>query len=318
MGGISSTPYDRDHGVNVRGMTHSPDNRGDIRDFLISRRARLTPEQVGLPGSGRRRVPGLRRGEVAVLAGVSTEWYTRLEKGNISGVSEEVLDAVARTLRLTEDERTYLFDLAAAARPSRGTRRRRVTEVPPSLQWLLDTITLSAAVATDGCQNVVATNALSRVLFAPMLRSHTVTADNRLNIARYTFLDEASQRFYADWDAAATTTVALLRAEAARSPHDSGLRALVGELCTVSAEFRTFWAAHHVRTHHHGVKSFHHPDVGTVELVHQHLELPVSTRTGHALTVYTAQPGTPSEEKIRRLANWAAHQTRTPARTTDE
>ncbi|MCM3301682.1 helix-turn-helix transcriptional regulator [Streptomyces pseudogriseolus] len=286
-------------------MATSPHNRGDIRDFLVGRRARLTPEQVGLPGNGRRRVPGLRRGEVAALAGVSIEWYTRLEKGHISGVSEEVLDSVARTLRLTEDERTYLFDLAAAAHPSRRAPRRRVADVPPSVTWLMETITMSAAVATDGRQNVIATNALSRALFAPMLESHIVQAANGLNIARYTFLDETSQQFFTDWDAAAGVTVALLRAEAARSPHDSRLRSLVGELSTVSLEFRTLWATHHVRTHHRGIKSFHHPDVGTVELVHQHLDLPMPPHTVQALTTYTAEPGTSAEEKMRRLASGA-------------
>ena len=287
-------------------MERRSDNRAEIRDFLISRRAKLTPEQAGLPASGRRRVPGLRREEVAVLAGVSTEWYKRLERGHISGVSPEVLDAVARTLQLTEDERTYLHDLAAAAQPSKRGRRRIADDIPPSVQWLLDSITLSAAVATDGCQNVVSTNALSRALFAPLLDSHTLKGNNRLNIARYAFLDRGSRDFYVDWNAAAGTIVALLRAEAARTPHDTGLRSLVGELSTLSAEFSTLWAAHHVRTHHRGAKALHHPDVGIVELTYQHLDLRMPAHTVHALTVYTAEPGSPSEEKIRLLASWSA------------
>ncbi|MFH8470829.1 helix-turn-helix transcriptional regulator [Streptomyces sp. NPDC017991] len=287
-------------------MDRSSDNRTEIRDFLVSRRAKLTPEQVGLPAGGRRRVPGLRREEVAVLAGVSTEWYKRLERGHISGVSPEVLHAVARTLQLTEDERTYLYDLAAAAHPSIPARRRIADEIPPSVQWLLDSITLSAAVVTDACQNVVSTNALSRALFAPLLDSHTVKDSNRLNIARYTFFDHGSRSFYADWDAAAGIIVARLRAEAARSPRNTGLGSLVGELSTLSAEFSTLWAAHQVRTHHRGAKAVHHPDVGTVELTYQHLDLYMPAHAVQVLTVYTAEPGSPSEEKIRLLASWSA------------
>lgn len=200
-------------------MEPRPDNRADIRDFLARRRAQLTPEQVGLPTSGRRRVPGLRREEVAVLAGVSTEWYTRLEKGHISGVSEEVLDAVARTLQLSEDERIYLFDLAKAAHPSPATRRRRkAVDVPPHVQWLLDSMTLSAAFVTNGRLDIVATNALARALFAPMVNSRTTSERSLPNFARYYFLDDAAHDFVDDWDRAANTTVALLRAEAAAIP----------------------------------------------------------------------------------------------------
>lgn len=223
-------------------MERSPDNRADIRDFLARRRAQLTPEQVGLPTSGRRRVPGLRREEVAVLAGVSTEWYTRLEKGHISGVSEDVLDAVARTLQLSEDERTYLFDLARAARPSAAPRRRRkTTALPPQVQWLLDSMTLSAAYVTNGRLDIVATNALTRALFSPLFDSHTTDQHGRPNFARYWFLDDTSADFADDWDSAATMTTALLRAEAGRYPGDKALRELIGELSTVSAEFRTRW-----------------------------------------------------------------------------
>jgi transcriptional regulator with XRE-family HTH domain len=288
-------------------MESRSDNRADIRDFLARRRAQLTPEQVGLPASGRRRVPGLRREEVAVLAGVSTEWYTRLEKGHIGGVSEDVLDAVARTLQLSEDERIYLFDLAKAARPSPATRhRRKAVDVPPRVQWLLDSMTLSAAFVSNGRLDIVATNALARALFAPMFDSRTTNEHSVPNFARYYFLDDTSHDFVEDWDRAANTTVALLRAEAGRYPNDKALRELVGELSTVSTEFRARWAAHNVRIHHGGVKRFRHPDAGPLELTYQPLDLPISAREAHSLTIYTARPGTPDEERLKFLASWTA------------
>ncbi|MET8513888.1 helix-turn-helix transcriptional regulator [Streptomyces sp. NPDC005077] len=288
-------------------MERRPDNRADIRDFLAARRAQLTPEQVGLPTSGRRRVPGLRREEVAVLAGVSTEWYTRLEKGHISGVSEDVLDAVARTLQLDDDERTYLFDLAKAAQPSPATRRRRkAVDIPPRVQWLLDSMTLSAAFVTNGRLDMVATNALARALFAPIFNSPTTDERGRPNFARYWFLDHGSHEFADDWDGATSITVALLRAEAGRYPNDKALRELIGELSTVSTEFRTLWAAHNVRIHHSGVKRFHHPDAGPLELTYQPLDLPMSAHEAHSLTIYTAEPGTPDEDRLKLLASLAA------------
>lgn len=288
-------------------MGRLPDNRADIRDFLATRRAKITPEQVGLPTSGRRRVPGLRREEVAVLAGVSTEWYTRLEKGHISGVSEDVLDAVAHALQLDDDERTYLFDLARAAQPpSRAPRRRKAVDLPPRVQWLLDSMTLSAAFVTNGRLDIVATNALARALFSPLFSSETTDERGRPNFARYWFLDRGARDFVADWEGALAATVALLRAEAGRYPHDKALRELIGELCTTSAEFRTRWAAHDVRIHHGGVKQFQHPDAGPLKLVYQPLDLPVSLREAHSLTIYTAEPGTPDEDRLKVLASWAA------------
>lgn len=288
-------------------MAPRSDNRADIRDFLARRRAQLTPEQVGLPAGGRRRVPGLRREEVAVLAGVSTEWYTRLEKGHISGVSDEVLDAVARTLQLDDDERTYLFDLAKAAQPSPVARRRRkAVDVPPRVQWLLDSMNLSAAYVTNGRLDIVATNALARALFSPLFRSPTTDPRGRPNFARFWFLDKDSRDFIGDWDSAATITTALLRAEAGRYPDDKALRELIGELSTVSAEFRTQWATHTVRIHHGGVKHLNHPDAGPLELTYQPLDLPISSTEAHSLIIYTAEPGTPHEDRLKLLASLAA------------
>jgi transcriptional regulator with XRE-family HTH domain len=294
-------------------MDDRPDHRALIRDFLATRRAKLTPEQVGLPTSGRRRVPGLRREEVAVLAGVSTEWYTRLEKGHISGVSQEVLDAVAQALRLDQDERTYLFDLAHAAR--RPPARRKDVQVPPPVQWLLDSMTMSAAFVRNGRSDLVAVNALARSVLAPVFDSLTTAQHGRANLARYVFLDPSSRRFFVDWDAAAVIAAALLRAEAGREPHDRALRDLVGELSMLSTEFRSQWAVHDVRIRHDGSKRLWHPQVGDLELTYQSLDLPVSSRTVYGLTIYTAEPGSTSEERLKLLASLAATQ---PAHPTSQ
>ncbi len=292
------------------------DNRSDIRDFLASRRARITPEQAGLlPGGGRRRVPGLRREEVAVLAGVSTDWYIRLEKGHIAGVSEDVLEAVARALQLDEAERIHLFNLARAAKPARASQRRGKAQIPPRVQWMLDSMTGSAAFVANGRLDILATNTLGRALHAPMFDDPRRPA----NFARFQFLDPRARDYYQDWDAAANVTVALLRTEAGRDPHDKDLRELVGELSTVSEEFRTRWAAHNVRTHHSGAKQFRHPAVGALELIYHTVDLPTPTHGKLALTMYTAEPGTPSEDALKLLASWAATDaTPTPARPTPD
>ncbi|MGW0903334.1 helix-turn-helix transcriptional regulator [Streptomyces sp. NPDC002853] len=305
-------------------MDDHSDHRAEIRDFLASRRAKITPEQAGLPTSARRRVPGLRREEVAVLAGVSTEWYTRLEKGHINGVSEDVLAAVAQALQLDEDERTYLFDLARAARPARRTpSRRRDVEAPPRIQWLLDSVTMSAAFVRNGRLDVIAHNALGRALHAPMFDSTTTDKRGRANFARYHFLDAGSQDFFVDWEAGAGATVALLRAEAGREPHDRALRELIGELSTLSADFRAMWAAHDVRIRHEGTKRLQHPEVGLLELTYQSLDLPVSHRAVHDLSLYTAEPGGISEERLKLLASLAATPTEAskpakPTKPTDQ
>ncbi|MBB3674801.1 helix-turn-helix transcriptional regulator [Modestobacter versicolor] len=282
------------------------DNRSDIRDFLTTRRARISPEQAGLlPGGGRRRVPGLRREEVAVLAGVSTDWYTRLEKGHITGVSEDVLEAVARALQLDEAERTYLFDLARAAARPRGPQRRSSSgsaPIEPRVQWMLDSMTGSAAFVADGRLDIVATNSLGWALHAPLFDNPRGTA----NFARFQFLDPRARDFYPDWAGAASVTVALLRTEAGRRPHDAQLRELVGELSTVSEEFRVRWAAHDVRIHHNGAKQFQHPVVGSLDLTYRTLDLSGDDASVRRLTIYTAEPGSPSEDALKLLASWAA------------
>ncbi|TFV56882.1 XRE family transcriptional regulator [Geodermatophilus sp. DF01-2] len=290
------------------------DNRSDIRDFLTGRRARITPEQAGLlPGGGRRRVIGLRREEVAVLAGVSTDWYTRLEKGHIAGVSEDVLDAVARALQLDEAERIYLYDLARAAKPTRAPQRRSKARVHPRVQWMLDSMTSSAAFVRNGRMDILASNTLARALYVPLFDDPRRPA----NIARFQFLDPRARDYHTDWDGAANTTVALLRTEAGRDPHDKDLRELVGELSTVSEAFRTRWAAHDVRLHHAGVKQFQHPAVGSLDLVYHSLDLPTEDHWVLDLTIYTAEPGSPSEDALKLLASWTATTADTTAPATE-
>jgi transcriptional regulator with XRE-family HTH domain len=277
------------------------DNRAEIREFLTTRRAKISPEQAGLPpGGGLRRVPGLRREEVAVLAGVSTDWYIRLEKGHIDGVSEDVLDAVARALQLDDAERLHLFNLARAAKPQRAVRRRRTRTVPqPSVQRIIDSMSTPAFVR-NGRLDVLAINALGRALYAPAFEDPTRPA----NLARFCFLDPASQTFYPDWDQVAHATVAVLRSEAGRDPYSRELTDLVGELATHSDFFRTGWAAHNVTLHHHGTKHFQHPIVGLIDVTFDSMELPADP--GLTLTAYSTEPGSPSEDALNLLASWTA------------
>lgn len=292
-------------------------NRDDIKGFLASRRAKLTPDMVGLPTSARRRVPGLRREEVAVLAGVSTEWYTRLEKGHIGEVSEDVLDAVAEALRLDDDERTYVHHLARAAKPDRRRAvSRREVPIAPQVQWMLDSITGSATFVRNGRLDVIGSNALGRALHAPMFDSPTAV-DRKPNFARYHFLDESSKDFFVDWEAGAGATVALLRAEAGREPYDKALRELIGELSTASEEFAAYWASHDIRIRHEGTKRLQHPEVGEIELTYQSVDLPTGKRAWHDLSFYTAEPGSQHEANLKLLASWAAPCAKTGEASTD-
>jgi hypothetical protein len=279
------------------------DNRAEIREFLATRRAKITPEQAGLaPGGGRRRVPGLRREEVAVLAGVSTEWYVRLEKGHISGVSDEVVGAVARALQLDEAERLHLSDLARAAKPSRSPRRRTRQTVRPSVLRILESMTGTPAFVRNGRLDVLAINPLGRALYSPVFDDPARPA----NLARFCFLDPQSRDFYPDWDDVAHATVALLRTEAGRDPRNRELTDLVGELATRNEEFRTGWAAHDVRLHQTGTKHFRHPAVGLLDVAFDSMPLPTREDQGLTMTCYSAEPGSPSEDALKLLASWAA------------
>ncbi|MGW2212720.1 helix-turn-helix transcriptional regulator [Streptomyces sp. NPDC001781] len=281
------------------------DNQAEVREFLTSRRAKITPGQVGLPAGNRRRVPGLRRSEVAALADVSVEYYAKLERGNLAGASPAVLEAVARALQLDDAERAHLMNLAQAAvgsdaltRPRRRTSRAWTAH--RSLQWVLDAVTAGPAFVRNGRMDLLATNQLAHAFYDDV----HATAGNQANLARFQFLDPAARRFFPDWDQAADITVAILRTEAGRDPHDKDLHDLVGELSTRSDDFRARWGAHNVRHHGTGTKRFHHHAVGDLTLAYEGLEM--AAEPGLTLTIYTAEPGSPSEEGLRLLASWAA------------
>lgn len=280
-------------------------NKAEVREFLTSRRAKLSPGDVGLPNIGQRRVPGLRRGEVAALAGVSIEYYAKLERGAIAGASSSVLEAIAQALRLDDTERAHLFDLARAADgiPASGRPRRRSSKPGasrPSLAWALEAITNGIAFVRNPQQDLLATNALGRVFYSPLIGDGGRTP----NLARFQFLDPAARDFYPDWELFANMCVSIMRAEAGRDPHDRGLQDLVGELSTQSETFRRLWGTHDVRTHGAGTKRFHHPDVGELTLAYE--ELAITAEPGLVLIVYTAEPGSPSAEKLQLLASLAA------------
>jgi transcriptional regulator with XRE-family HTH domain len=266
----------------------------------MSRRANVTPEQVGLASYGSRRVKGLRREEVASLAGVSVEYYKRLERGRASGVSDGVLEALARALRLDDAERSHLYDLARAANPGVPARRRSAQpRIRPVVQRMVDAMTTPAIVRTSRVDYIYA-NALGRALYAPIFESREQPA----NSARFTFLDPAAQDFYVDWERTAKDLVAHLRSEAGRNPFDKEFSNLIGELSTRSDEFRTWWAAHNVRYHQTGVKRLRHPVVGELELSYEVLEL--SADSGLTISVYAAEPGSRSEQGLDLLASWIA------------
>lgn len=279
------------------------DNRTETRDFLSTRRAKITPEQAGLAAyGGNRRVPGLRRGEVAMLAGVSVEYYTRLERGNLAGVSESVLESLANALQLDDAERAHLYDLARAASDGGKARRRPIRKqaIRPGVQLTLDAISGSPAFIRNGRLDLLATNSLGRALYSDIYDSPAGPP----NHARFLFLDPRSRDFYTDWERAANDTVAIMRTEAGRDPYDRGLSDLVGELSTRSEEFRVRWASHNVRQHYTGKKHFRHRIVGDLHLLYEALEL--SADAGLTLTVYNAEPGTGTEDALRLLASWAA------------
>jgi transcriptional regulator with XRE-family HTH domain len=284
------------------------DNQEEVRAFLSTRRERLTPEQAGLPFYGsHRRVKGLRREEVATLAGMSTDYYTRLERGNLSGVSAGVLEALSRALHLDEAERAHLFNLADGANtgvgakgPAANRARRGPSRAPvrPGIQRILDTINAPAYVR-NGRMDILAVNRLGRALYADAYGKNAP----RFNLAQYIFLDPRSRDFYVRWEPLAGDTVAALRAEAGRNPYDRGLTDLIGELSTQSAEFRSWWAAHDVKFHRTVAKKFHHSVVGDLELTGEALVLPGDP--GLTLITYTVEPGSPSEEALGFLDSWA-------------
>ena len=278
------------------------DNRAQVREFLVSRRERISPAQAGLPayGGGNRRVKGLRREEVALLAGVSIDYYVRMERGNLAGASAAVLDGIAGALQLDEAERAHLFDLARAAQPAPPRQRRTKTSgVTDGIQQILDAITDAPAWVRNARHDMLAANRLARALYAPVLADPRRPANN----ARFVYLDPAAREFFADWERAADDIAAMLRSEAGSNPHDKQLIELIGELSTRSEEFRSRWAAHNVRFHRTGHKRIHHPVVGTLDLDFEAMEFPA--HPGLTLLAYTAAAGTPTADSLKMLASWA-------------
>ena len=280
------------------------DTRAEVREFLATRRARITPQQAGLPTYGEtRRVKGLRREEVALLAGVSVDYYVRLERGNLAGASETVLDAIARALQLDDAERSHLFDLARASNAGGRARRRPAPQkVRPGIQRLLDALSDAPAWVRNGRMDILASNRLGRALYSELFAD----PHRPVNNARFTYLNPQARDFYVDWEKAADDVVAILRGEAGINPYDPGLTELVGELSTRSEAFAIRWARHDVRYHRTGVKRLHHPVVGDLELDYEALEFP--GEPGLRMFVYTAAPSTPSADGLRLLGSWAATQ----------
>ena len=290
------------------------DNRDEVKAFLSSRRARITPEQAGLAAHTRaRRVPGLRRGEVADLAGVSVEYYARLERGNLGGVSDGVLDALARALQLDEAEVAHLMDLARRAGPATRARRQPpARQVRPSIARILELMTEIPAFVNNRRLDVMAANPLAEALYAPLFADPIRPA----NHARFAFLDPRARDFWIDWERIADDTVAMLRTEAGRDPYDKDLTDLVGELCTRSEAFRVRWAAHNVRLHRTGLKHYRHPVVGTLHLNFEAMEL--AADPGLTLTMLSAEAGSSSDDGLRLLTSWAATHHHADALATDD
>ena len=281
------------------------DNSQDVREFLTSRRSRITPTQAGLPTySGTRRVPGLKREEVAMLAGVSTEYYARLERGNLRGVSGGVLESLAGALHLDEAERAHLFDLAKAAAPSHrsGTRRFRA-EVRPSIQRILDGMTDTPAYVRNSRMDILAANNVCFALYSGILSAETLP----LNLARFMFLDPRARDFFLEWNKLADDLAAALRSEAGRSPNDKAISSLIGDLATGSTEFSRRWARHNVRFHRTSRKTLRNPLVGDIELTGESLDIPAD---GLTMIAYTVEPGSHAREQLDFLANWSATQQR--------
>ena len=287
----------------------SMDDRAEVREFLTTRRARLSPDAAGLPAyGGRRRVAGLRREEVAMLAGVSVDYYVRLERGNLAGVSQSVLEGIARALHLDDAEHEHLFDLARRANGGPVSRRRPAEQrVRTAVRQVLDAIDDAPAWVRNARFDLLAANRLGRALLAPMLAAPQRPA----NFARFIFLDPAARQFYVNWPRAADDSAAYLHTEMARNAHDEKLTHLIEELTAHSDDFRARWKEHTVRFHRSGTKRLAHPVVGTLQVNFESMELP--SDPGAALVVYTAEPDSPTADALRLLASWAATEDRLDA-----
>lgn len=284
-------------------------NQAEVRAFLTTRRARLTPDQAGITSGGRRRVTGLRREEVAMLAGMSVDYYAKMERGNLSGVSSEVLDALARVLQLDDAEISHLRDLADAAVPVRHPRKRAPRAEPhlqPTLQRFLDTIVGTPVYVTNPRKDFLATNALGAAVFAPILDDPA----NARNNARFAFFNPAARIYYPDWESGARSIVASLRLAGGQNPHDKALTNLIGELVTRSDTFRTMWAEHDVRYHRNGTKHIHHPVVGDLQFEYEAFDLPGTD--GLVMYACAVDPASPTAERLQLLGSLTALPTRGP------
>ncbi|GAB2575981.1 helix-turn-helix transcriptional regulator [Streptomyces capparidis] len=285
------------------------DRRRELADFLRSRRARTTPEQAGLPADGRaRRVPGLRRDEAARLAGVSTEYYTRLEQGRAHNPSPEVVEALASALHLDASEREHLTDLLA--RPATARRAAAAPQrVRPGLHLMLHTLEHVPAFILGRRTDVLASNRLARAV----LTDFDALPAPRRNLARYYLLDPEARERVGDWERIAAETVAMLRLEAGRHPHDRQLADLVGELTLKSPRFSTWWNDHRVLRRTHGTKSYRHPLVGDLHFSYESFQAPGDT--DQTLCVYNVEPGSATAEALTLLTSWTAPQPDAPGRT---
>lgn len=282
------------------------DTDQEIREFLTTRRARLTPERAGLPTYGRtRRVQGLRREEVALLAGISVEYYTRLERGNVRGVSEDVLESVSRALQLDDAEHAHLVDLVRTANQERPPRKAAApATVRPSVRRIVDALGRMPAFVANGRLDILYANPLAEALYSEHFRDPA----RPVNTARFMFLDPRARTFYPDWETNMRDAVAALHGEAGRNPHDRGLHDLIGLLSTRSEEFRVQWARHDVRFHRSGTKRMHHPLVGDLTLSYERLDLP--SDPGLAIVTYSAEPASRSEERLDELGEWISTRAR--------
>ncbi|MFF4274253.1 helix-turn-helix domain-containing protein [Streptomyces sp. NPDC001536] len=272
----------------------------ELGEFLKKRRSELSPGTVGLPETDRpRKVAGLRREEVAQLANISTDYYTRLEQGRMQA-SAPVLDSLARVLHLDDDEHGYLFQLAGKSTPR--TRRPSRQKVQPQLQRVLDDLTATPAIVQGRRGDILAWNALAAALVTDFSR----IPEKHRNYPRIQFTDPAMRTLYADWETSAQISVAQLRMEAAKYPEDPRLIELVGELSLCDKQFARWWSDHHVASRTVGTKTLNHPVVG--ELVLDWDTLTANTDPDQHLTVWTAAPGSTTHERLRILANWAADQ----------
>lgn len=278
------------------------ENRPEVREFLMSRRSKVTPKGAGLPVFGNRRVSGLRRSETAALAGVSVEYYTRLERGNLRGVSDAVLHSVANALQLDETERGHLYDLARAANasPVRAPRRPAKVAVQPIVQRIVDAMPTVPAFVQNNRFDILYSNTLGRALYSELYED----VSSRANTVRFVFFSPAARRFYVDWERVARGAVGQLRVEAGRNPYDIDLSNLIGELSTRSDDFRLMWGAHDVHIFRDGQKGFHHPVVGDMNLEHAAMTVPGDTEK--LVTVYSPVPGSGAEDALKLLASWAA------------